>query len=104
MDMVKYKIIDDSKANWANTKSHVSHEPEELVILSDDDDDDDSTAAQHAIHNDEHTQVDPQIPESTDDVFNDGLDNELLRLSNLHEHATDSYKGRGSWEDPVTLD
>ena len=106
MDMVKYKIIDDSKANWANTKSHVSHEPEELVILSDDDDVDDvdSTAAQHAIHNNEHTQVDPQIPESTDDVFNDGLDNELLRLSNLHEHATDGYKGRGSWEDPVTLD
>lgn len=103
MDMVKYKIIDDSKANWTNTKSHVSHEPEELVILSDDDDDD-SPTANHSICHNEHTQVDPQIPESTDDVFNDGLDNELLRLSNLHEHAADGYKGRGSWEDPVTLD
>lgn len=103
MDMVRYKIIDDSKANWANTKSNVSHEPEELVILSDDDDDDPPTP-HHAINHKEHTQVDPQLPESTDDVFNDGLDSELLRLSNLHEHTTDSYKGRGSWEDPVTLD
>ena len=103
MDMVKYKIIDDSKANWTNTKSQVSHEPEELVILSDDDDEN-PPAVHHTIHQPQHTQIDPQIPESTDDVFNDGLDNELLRLSNLHEHAADGYKGRGSWEDPVTLD
>lgn len=102
MDMVKYKIIDDSKANWSTTKSRVSHEPEEVVILSDDDGEDPPT--QPSIHQHENTQIDPQMLESTDDVFNDGLDNELLRLSSIHEYASDGYQGRGSWEDPVTLD
>ena len=45
-----------------------------------------------------------QIPlESNDDVFNDGLDDELVRLSMPCFHPSPST-GTGSWEDPVTID
>lgn len=98
MDMVKYKIVDDSKGSRASSK-HIASETEEIVLLSDDDD------VVHPTENGPvHTQVDPQNLESTDDVFDDGLDSELIRLTNQNNSTNDEFKGQGSWEDPVTLD
>ncbi len=85
----------------ANSKSHVSRIPEELVILSDDDDDD-PPAAHQATHHTEHTQ-DPQIAESNDDVFNDGFLITNYDYPVYMSMQQTAMKWRGSWEDPVTL-
>lgn len=100
IDMVRYKIIDDSKPQTSTSNFKTTSVPDEIVVLSDEETD----LHLQTSRNHEPTQPDSPIYEPSDDVFDDGLDNELVRLSNLHELADDGYKGEGSWEDPVTLD
>lgn len=132
-DMNKYKIVDDSRSSAtapanANSSACDAH----IVVLSDDERDDDydpenlnlttygqsplpllkqetpsvdlPTTTNHQNNELAYDQYHHQNSlENTDDVFNDGLDDELVRLSmpNLHTSAS---TGTGSWEDPVTID
>lgn len=93
-DMDKYRIIDDSTPVPASHAAPGS--TPDVVVLSDDDSGPPPTALWP-------TQIDTAIQPS-DDVFDDGLDDELIRLSTTNDLPDPDYMGHGTWDDPVTLD
>ncbi|CAK7909435.1 hypothetical protein CAAN1_24S01310 [[Candida] anglica] len=106
VDMVKYRILDDRP----NSSRQSSAIVEEVIILDDDDEEDydeeedkQDKASKPAPGTSNEVPVkqekwgsDAQYHRHvSEDVFDDGLDDELLSLGT---------QGKGSWEDPVTID
>lgn len=88
-DRIRYRIIEDEKEPSAAAKS------EEIVLLSDDDDEVTvkSEPSPKPSPKPRPRQVRKSLPFS-DDVFDDGLDEQLARIE----------PGSGRWDDPVTID
>ena len=90
-DRIKYRIIEDEK------EPSTSAACEDIVVLSDDDDEAEvktepiTSNSTHSNHSNHST----SLPFS-DDVFDDGLDEQLALLP--------QEQGSGTWNDPVTVD
>ena len=90
LDMNKYRIIDDT----FHHKQINSEQDEELIVLSDDEEENtQSTTQKLSATSGNTTTIDTQ------DELNDGLDEELLRMSSTHH----PHEGSGSWDDPIEL-
>lgn len=87
-DRIKYRIIEDEK----EPSSSAAHE--DIVVLSDDDDDAE-VKTEPISSNTTYRNHSTSLPFS-DDVFDDGLDEQLALIS--------PEQGSGSWNDPVTVD
>lgn len=90
-----------NKSNLSNIQTHRSDPIKYSPTLSLNYFANETSASQDHHHPLESTKS-PALWGSNDEVFNDGLDDELIKLSNTDE--SNVYIGKGSWEDPVTLD
>lgn len=121
VDMIKYRILDDRPASMIPLGKNGGGEEEEIIVLSDEEDDEfDSDSNRNGNRNgngngngihgngsgtgtgtgtvkesNRHTPNKLYNRDNSEDIFDDGLDQELLSLGT---------KGIGSWDDPVTLD
>lgn len=90
LDMVRYRIIDNNPIK--SSASPGPSEREEVIVLSDDSSDED-------IRINQRKKPKKVLSSESEDDFNDGLDDMLMRLPKPEEG-----RGMGSWDDPVTLD
>lgn len=87
-DRIKYRIIEDEK------EPSTSAACEDIVVLSDDDDEAE-VKTEPTTSNSTYSNHSTSLPLS-DDVFDDGLDEQLALLP--------QEQGSGTWNDPVTVD
>ena len=102
LDMNRYKVLDDKRIPKAVE--------EEIIVLSDDDDDNNNGIV-NANYDDKvnANQADTVglallqnlLYDSGDDLFDDGLDEEILNLS---ESDYQRFGQGSSYDDPVTID
>lgn len=111
LDMQRFRIIDSTIKTSASPGPSAR---EEIILLSDesDSDDDNRPSSNHddnsnSNHEDEGLAASDALPTALLDelMFDDGLDQMLLALSNAAAASAAAVgKGAGSWDDPVTLD
>ncbi|ODV76888.1 uncharacterized protein CANTADRAFT_24147 [Suhomyces tanzawaensis NRRL Y-17324] len=90
LDMKQYKIVDEMRSKSVTAD-------EEVIVLSSDEDDMVPTYPRLSTT----PAAETTFEDSENELFNDGLDEELL---NLGSNDNAYFKGSGSWEDPLTLD
>ncbi|CUM67111.1 uncharacterized protein PRCAT00004800001 [Priceomyces carsonii] len=88
VDMLKYRIIEDRGSASVERQTG-----DNIIVISDIEDTDD----------DDEDENNATLIDSADNIFNDGLDEEMIRLSN-GELPYQKSKGSGKWDDPITLD
>ena len=110
VEMNRYRIVDDTIRH----KSSAAVSNEDIIVLSDIEDDEPlppppthnltpNPLQTDIINNDNlDDQYDPTQLESTDNLLNDGLDDYFIQLPSISR--PNDYRGKGSWDDPVTLD
>lgn len=110
VEMNHYKIVDDT----IRPKSSSAVSTEDIIILSDSEEDLDEDQSNNENRNNDHpnNHIDPLIKSpdyaeydptqlDSDNLLNDGLDDHFIQLPTI---SRPDYNGKGSWDDPVTLD
>jgi hypothetical protein len=95
LNMNKYRIIDDT----FHLNQVRNDQEEEFIVLSDDEEENtQSTTQKLSSTGGNTTTIDRQ------EELDDGLDEELLRMSSIYEGTgTGTGSGSGSWDDPIEL-